>query len=171
MSNSTLLEYVFRVVWVSASLVLCFWTEWTLQRHRHSLKGFFFSWIPSGWLIHKGNFCKWGNPSGISAAPSPNNTVGSSHCGMLGSLWLVYRVYRILCCLWNVVVGNLLCNSWNTIPSEVISGTQQWCDLTTVFLLSGAYLTHSNENIYDRLYLKSPSYGLALSRVRIQRFK
>lgn len=82
--------------------------------------------IPSGWLVHKGNFCKWGNPSGISAAPSPNNTVGSSHCGMLGSLWLVYRVYRILCCLWNVVVGNLLCNSWNTIPCEVILATVMW---------------------------------------------
>ena len=70
---------------------------------------FFPPWIPSGWFVHKGNFCKWGNPSGISTAPIPNNTVGSSHCGMLGSLWLVYRVYRILCCLWNVVVGNLLC--------------------------------------------------------------
>lgn len=134
----------------------------------------FLSFIPSGWLIHKGNFCKWGNPSGISAAPSPNNTVGSSHCGMLGSLWLVYRVYRILCCLWNVVVGNLLCNSWNTIPSEVISGTQQWCDLTTVFLLSGVYLTPLDEQIWSPLLNKSVTalaLGLSLSRVRIQRFK
>ena len=104
-------------------------------------KAFFFLVDPQ-WLIDlQRNFCKWENPSGISAAPSPNNTVGSSHCGMLGSLWLVYRVYRILCCLSNVVVGNLLCNSWNTIPSEVISGTQHQCHLTTVFLLHGGYFT------------------------------
>lgn len=124
-SNSTLLEYFFSKQWVSewvsALNVSCFWSELTLQRHKHRLKSFFFSWIPCGWLAHKGNFCKWSNSSGISSTPSPKNTVGSSHCGMLGSPWLVYRVYRILCCLWNVVVGNLLCSSWNTIPAEVIS--------------------------------------------------
>lgn len=82
----------------------------------------FFPQILGGWLIHKGNFCKWGNPCGISAAPSRINTVGSSLCGMQDALWLVSRVYKILCYLWNVVVGNLHCNSWNIIPSEKISG-------------------------------------------------
>lgn len=85
-----------------------------------------FLWIPTDWFVHKGKLCKWSNPSGISAAPIPNNTVGSTHCGMTGSLWMVYRVYRILCCLSNVVVGNLLRSYWNTIPSEVISGALMW---------------------------------------------
>lgn len=126
-SNSSLAEYVFsehcesvqvrsRVSEVNG-LSKDTGTDW---------KAFLPPWIPSGCLVHKGNFCKWGSPSEISTAPSPNNTVGSSHCGMLGCLWLVYRVYRIFCCLWNVVVGNLLCSSWNTIPSEVISATVMW---------------------------------------------
>lgn len=61
---------------------------------------------------------------------------------MLGSLWSVYRVYRILC--WS-----RLCKSWNTIPSQVIPQAQKWCDLTTVHL-HGLHLQH----IYTHFHLK-----------------